>query len=149
MPFFPTRPHSNAHARAPHARRQVKYNHVHVMSARARRAGPAGALRTRLSLPMPSAYTLLRKMSETSVKIIKNEEGCRDDSVPKTVETRRHCESMQQSSATPSLHLGFWGLRKIVACSQSTSQCLLVSTVFGTLSSLHSSFLMIFTLVYI
>ena len=27
-------------------------------------------------------------------------------------------ESMQQSSATTSLHLGFWGLRKIVACSQ-------------------------------
>ena len=25
---------------------------------------------------------------------------------------------MQQSSATPSLHLCFWGLRKIVACSQ-------------------------------
>ena len=39
-----------------------------------------------------NAYTLLRKMSETSVKIIKNEEGCRDDTVPKTVETRRHCE---------------------------------------------------------
>ena len=43
---------------------------------------------------------------------------------------------MQQSSATPSLHLGFWGLRKIVACSQSSSQCLLVSMVFGTVSSL-------------
>ena len=27
-------------------------------------------------------------------------------------------ESMQQSSAIPSLHLGFLGLRKIVACSQ-------------------------------
>ena len=27
-------------------------------------------------------------------------------------------ESMQQSSTTPSLHLGFLGLRKIVACSQ-------------------------------
>ena len=44
---------------------------------------------------------------------------------------------------------GFWGLRKIVACSQSSSQCLLVSTVFGMVSSLHpTSFLMIFTLVY-
>ena len=30
--------------------------------------------------------------SITSVKIIKNEVGCRDDTVPKTVETRRHCE---------------------------------------------------------
>ena len=44
---------------------------------------------------------------------------------------------MQQSSATQSLHLSFWGLRKIVACSHSSSQCLLVPTVFGTVSSLH------------
>ena len=52
---------------------------------------------------------------------------------------------MQQSSATQSLHLSFWGLRKIVACSHSSSQCLLVSTVFGTVSSLYpTSFLMIF-----
>ena len=57
---------------------------------------------------------------------------------------------MQQSSATQSLHLSFWGLRKIVACSHSSSQCLLISTVFGTVSSLHpTSFLMIFILVYI
>ena len=57
---------------------------------------------------------------------------------------------MQQSSATTSLHLSFWGLRKIVACSHSSSQCLLVSTVFGTVSSLHpTSFLMIFILVNI
>ena len=57
---------------------------------------------------------------------------------------------MQQSSTTQSLHLSFWGLRKIVACSHSSSQCLLVSTVFGTVSSLHpTSFLMIFILVYI
>ena len=56
---------------------------------------------------------------------------------------------MQQSSATHSLHLCFWGLRKIVACSHSSSQCLLVLTVFGTVSSLHPiSFLMIFILVY-
>ena len=49
---------------------------------------------------------------------------------------------MQQSSATKSLHLSFWGLRKIVACSHSSSQCLLVSAVFGTVSSLHpASFL--------
>ena len=55
---------------------------------------------------------------------------------------------MQQSSATQSLHLSFWGLRKIVACSHSSSQCLLVSTVFGTVSSLHpTSVLMIFILV--
>ena len=59
-------------------------------------------------------------------------------------------QSMQQSSATQSLHLSFWGLRMIVACPHSSLQCLLVSTVFGTVSSLHpTSFLMIFILVYI
>ena len=57
---------------------------------------------------------------------------------------------MQQSSATQSLHLSFWGLRKIVACSHSSSQCLLVPTVFGMVSSLHpTSFLMIFILVHV
>ena len=54
-----------------------------------------------------------------SVKVIKNKVGCRDDTVPKIVGTRRHCEiDMQQSSATPSLRLGFSGLWKVVACSQ-------------------------------
>ena len=49
---------------------------------------------------------------------------------------------MQQSSATQSLHLDFCGLRKIVTCSHSSSQCLLVSTVFAMVSSLHpTSFL--------
>ena len=55
---------------------------------------------------------------------------------------------MQQSSATPKNKDVGIGLRKIVACSHSSSQCLLVSTVFGTVSSLHpTSFLMIFILV--
>ena len=56
-------------------------------------------------------------------------------------------ESMQQSSATPKKQDVGRGLRKIVACSQSSSQRLLVSIIFGTVSSLHpTSFLMIFTL---
>ena len=55
---------------------------------------------------------------------------------------------MQQSSATPKKQDVGIGLRKIVAYSHSSSQCLLVSTVFGTVSSLHpTSFLMIFILV--
>ena len=55
---------------------------------------------------------------------------------------------MQQSSATLKNRDVGIGLRKIVACSQSSSQCLLVSTVFGMVSSLHpTSFLMIFILV--
>ena len=72
-----------------------------------------------------------------------------DDTVPKTVYvqegTARRSESMQQSSATPKNRIG---LQMIIACSHSSSQCLLVSTVFGTVSSLHpTSFLMIFILV--
>ena len=39
-----------------------------------------------------SAINLCSALFITSVKIIKNEVGCRDDTVPKTVETRRHCE---------------------------------------------------------
>ena len=37
-------------------------------------------------------YHITKVCYSTSVKIIKNEVGCRDDTVPKTVETRRHCE---------------------------------------------------------
>ena len=40
----------------------------------------------RMSLEACSMYMY------TSVKIIKNEVGCRDDTMPKTVDTRRHCE---------------------------------------------------------
>ena len=76
-----------------------------------------------------------------------NEVGCRDDTVPKTVETRRHCEECNNLPQPPKSKDVGRGLRKIVACSHSSSQCLLVSTVFGTVSSLHpTSFLMIFTL---
>ena len=42
---------------------------------------------------------------------------------------------MRQFSATPKNDVGI-GLRKIVACSHSSLQCLLVSAVFGTVSSL-------------
>ena len=38
------------------------------------------------------AILMAEKMSGTSVKIIENEVGCMDDTVPKTGETRRHCE---------------------------------------------------------
>ena len=50
---------------------------------------------------------------------------------------------MQQSSTTPKNQDVGIGLWKIVAYAHSSSQCLLVSTVFGTVSSLHpTSFLM-------
>ena len=38
------------------------------------------------------AASTLTAIIYASVKIIKNEVGCRDDTVPKTVDTRRHCE---------------------------------------------------------
>ena len=54
---------------------------------------------------------------------------------------------MQQSSATLKTEDVGIGLQKIVAFLSSSSQCLLVSTVFGMVSSLHpTSFLMIFIL---
>ena len=56
---------------------------------------------------------MAEKMSGTSVKIIKNEVGCRDDQkLLKQEGTARRIESMQQSSATPSLHLWFLGVAK-------------------------------------
>ena len=44
--------------------------------------------------PQPYVLTLLLPIAQyyTSIKIIKNEVGCRDDTMPKTVDTRRHCE---------------------------------------------------------
>ena len=68
---------------------------------------------------MNNRYVALGSAEKISIKIIKNEVGCRDDTMPKTGDTRRHCEveltvcnNLPQS---PSLHLVFWGLRKIVA----------------------------------
>ena len=64
----------------------------------------------------------------TSVKIIKNEVGCRDDTVPKTEKALRGglraCNNLPQPPKTKDVGRG---LRKIVACSQSSSQCLLVN----------------------
>ena len=59
----------------------------------------------------------------------------------KQEDTARRIESMQQSSVTPKNQDVGRGLRKIVTCSQSSSQCLLVSIVFGTVSSLYTSYL--------
>ena len=81
--------------------------------------------RLRVTSPLPyciiaNTYTLLRKMSETSVKIIKMKKDVGMTPCQKLLKqegTARWIESMQQSSATLSLHLGNWGLWKIVACS--------------------------------
>ena len=89
-------------------------------------------------------------MSETSVKIIKNEIRCRDDTVPKTVDTRSHCKvwlrACNNLPQPPPYISVFWGCGRLLHALNHTLQWLLVSTVFGTVSSLH--LLMIFTLVY-
>ena len=41
---------------------------------------------------MEPRLTYCQDTTYTSIKIIKNEVGCRDDTMPKTVDTRRHCE---------------------------------------------------------
>ena len=91
-------------------------------------------------------------MSKTSVKIIKNEIRCRDDTVPKTVDTRSHCKvwlrACNNLPQPPPYISVFWGCGRLLHALNHTLQWLLVSTVFGTVSSLHLiSFLMIFTLV--
>ena len=55
---------------------------------------------------------------ETTVKIIKNEVRCRDDTVPKTVDTRRHCKVGLRACNNLPQPRKTKGLRKIVACSQ-------------------------------
>ena len=55
----------------------------------------------------------------------------------------RACNNLPQPN--PYIHLSFWGLQKIVACFHSFLQCLFVSTVFGTVSSLHSIILHFYT----
>ena len=43
-------------------------------------------------LLVSTVFGIVSSLHPTSIKIIKNEVGCRDDTVPKTVDTRRHCE---------------------------------------------------------
>ena len=53
--------------------------------------GPGARERDTMILLSSSVCSVMGSLY-TSVKIIKNEVGCRDDTVPKTVDTRRHCE---------------------------------------------------------
>ena len=97
-------------------------------------------------------YLWLKKMSGTSVKIIKNEVGCRDDAMPKTVETRKALRGgLRVCNNLPQPHpyiLVFGGCGRLLHALNPPCSAFLVSTVFGMASSLHpTSFLMIFTLV--
>ena len=86
------------------------------------------------------------KHSSTSIKIIKNEVGCRDDTMPKTGDTRRHCEVELTIFRNPQkTRCREGGCGRLLHTVNSTSQCLLVSPVFGMVSSLHpTSFLYLF-----
>ena len=83
-------------------------------------------------------------MGETSVKIIKNELRCRDDTVPKTVDTRSHCKVWLRACNNlpqPPPYISFLGgCGRLLHALNHTLQWLLVSTVFGTVSSLHLDF---------
>ena len=59
--------------------------------------------------------------------------------MPKSVDTRRPCEVGLEHATIPQKGDVGRGLQKIVACSNPTSQGLLVSTIFGTVSSLYRS----------
>ena len=101
----------------------------------------------RLGCRLPCLW--LEKMSETSVKIIKNEVRCRDDTVPKSVGIRKHCKvglrACNNLPQPPPYIFVFRGCGRLLHALNPTLQYFLVSTVFGTVSSLHlTSFLMIF-----
>ena len=64
----------------------------------------------------PQSMTVLVTTVFTSVKI---EIRCRDDTVPKTVDTRSHCKVWLRACNNPKKpRCWVLGLRKIVACSQ-------------------------------
>ena len=99
-----------------------------------------------------ASVSMLKLGELNKCKIIKNEVRCRDDTVPKTVDTRKHCKvglrACNNLPQPPPYILVFGGCGRLLHALNPTLQCLLVSTVFGTVSSLHpTSFLMIFTLV--
>ena len=84
----------------------------------------AHAIPYQATIHVYSSLSLCRSpcLKKTSVKIIKNEVRCRDDTMPKTVDTRRHCKvglrACNNLPQPPPYIFGFCGLQKIVAYSQ-------------------------------
>ena len=64
---------------------------------------------------------------------------CRDDTVPKTVDTRKHCKvglrACNNLPQPPLYIFVFRGCGRLLHALNPTLQCFLVSTVFGTVSS--------------
>ena len=102
-----------------------------------------------LNKPMVSLGMPILLLGKKSVKLIYI--GCRDDTVLKMytyVDARGHCKvgliACNNLLQPHPYILNFWGGRRLLHAINSTLQCFLVSTVFGTVSSLPS---LIFTLV--
>ena len=92
FPFRPTLVDCSLIARKRHNFRHNTHAHTCTLYVRVR-VYSARYYVWHLAARYSQGYISLdKKISETSVKIIKNEVGCRDDTVPKTVDTRRHCE---------------------------------------------------------
>ena len=93
----------------------------------------------RLGCRLPCLW--LEKMSETRVKFIKNEVRCRDDTVSKSVDTRKHCKvglrACNNLLQPPPYIFVFRGCGRLLHALNHTLQCFLVSTDFDTVSSLH------------
>ena len=69
--------------------------------------------------PTRTVFSEMKPTGVTNVYKYKNEVRCRDDTVPKTVDTRKHCKvGLRTCNNLPQPQdVGRW-LRKIVACSQ-------------------------------
>ena len=71
----------------------------------------------------------------------KNQIICRDDTMPKTADTGSHCKVLLRACNNllqpPPYISFFWGCGRLLHAFNHTLQWLLVSAVFGTVSSLH------------
>ena len=69
--------------------------------------------------------------------------------MPKTVDTRKHCKvglrACNNLPQPPLYILVFWGCGRLLHALNPILQCFLVSTVFGTVSSLHLTSFMMYT----
>ena len=81
-------PAGHGTARAIASRISSAKSSIHAHNTHARTYVGTGTISPRSKVYIVSKA----KNCKTSIKIIKNEIGCRDDTVPKTVGTRRHCE---------------------------------------------------------
>ena len=138
-------------SRAPYLSSQLliaacTYNYTYVRERHNFRCTYHMRMRMQFKLGCRLPCLWLEKMSETSVKIIKNEVRCRDDTVPKTLDTRKHCKvglrACNNLLRPPPYIFVFRDCGRLLHALNPTLQCFLVSTVFGTVSSLHlTSFL--------